>query len=89
MTKFRTNQNAGDHALIKQMFPGITETGADDYLAKTTDILKLINETAPSSGTGSPEGVVSANLSQLYIDTAVPQQYWNPNYGAKTGWVAL
>ena len=89
MSKFRSNQNAGDHALIKQMFPGISDTGADDYLAKTSEILKLINESSPSTGSGSPEGVVNANLSQMYIDTDVNQLYWNPVYSANTGWVAL
>ena len=40
-------------------------------------------------GTGAPEGVVTANQSKLYIDDAVPTQYFNPVPGNNTGWVAL
>ena len=40
-------------------------------------------------GTGSPEGVVTANQSLKYIDSAVPTEYYNPVAGANTGWVAL
>jgi hypothetical protein len=40
-------------------------------------------------GTGSPESAVTANQSKLYIDDAVPTQYFNPVPGNNTGWVAL
>lgn len=71
------------------MFPDMPESGVDDYLAKTNDIIKLLNEVSPLSGVGSPEGVFTSNLSQIYIDTSVPRLYWNPAYAASTGWVAL
>lgn len=43
----------------------------------------------PQFGTGSPEGVIAANYSLLYIDTDVNQLHYNPTYGANTGWIAL
>jgi hypothetical protein len=41
------------------------------------------------SGTGNPNGVVTSNLSQRYVDTATNTQYFNPNIGVNTGWVAV
>jgi hypothetical protein len=40
-------------------------------------------------GTGSPEGVTASNQSKLYIDDAIPAQYFNPAIGTNTGWIAL
>lgn len=56
-----------------------------------TAMLKAINggEFSPLSGAGSPEGVITANYSQLYIDTDVNQLHYNPTYGENTGWIAL
>lgn len=90
-----TQQSLFDSASIKVNFPSISESGADDYLAKGADIIKafnalneLSNAIAPIFSTGSPEGVVKSNYSQLYIDTASNTWYSNPNLGANTGWVA-
>lgn len=56
-----------------------------------TALLTAINggEFSPLSGSGSPEGVIAANYSLLYIDTDVNQLHYNPNYGEATGWIAL
>ena len=89
MANFRSNQNLADEQRIRQAFPSITDDAIIDYLAKTREIIILLNETSPSFGTGSPEGVVTSTLSQMYIDTATNTQYYNPDYGVNIGWVAL
>lgn len=62
-----------------------------NLVSALTAILTAVNsgEFSPIVDTGSPEGVASANYSLLYIDSAVPQLYYNPNYGEDTGWIAL
>ena len=91
----RTLQTLFDYGMIKANVPDITEVAADDYSAKGRDILNLIgavnklaNETAPLFGTGSPEGLVTSTISQLYIDTNTNTWYSNPALGVNTGWVA-
>ena len=56
-----------------------------------TALLTAINggEFSPIIGVGSPEGVVTSNHSLQYIDENTNQQYYNPTYGADTGWIAL
>lgn len=73
----------------------------EDYFQLKRDYQNLINavstllvavnggEFSPIVGTGSPEGVTAANYSLLYIDTDTAQLYYNPTYGADTGWIAL
>lgn len=39
------------------------------------------------SGTGSPEGVVTANKGATYTDTAAQQFYFKTTDGTNTGWV--
>ena len=53
-----------------------------DSGVKVSDLTVII-------GTGAPNGVVTSNQSRLYIDDAVPTQYFNANVGVNTGWVAL
>lgn len=43
----------------------------------------------PQFGTGSPEGIVTANKSRLYSDTSVPTLWINETEGVNTGWVQL
>ena len=61
----------------------------DNLLAGVTQLIDLINsgEFSPASGTGSPEGVTAANYSQFYVDTATNNIYYNPTFGADTGWL--
>lgn len=40
-------------------------------------------------GTGSPEGVVTANQSRQYYDSGAGTLYCNAVVGASTGWVAV
>ena len=73
----------------------------EDYLHLKRDYQNLLNgynvllnavnegDFSPLSGPGSPEGVYTANYSLLYVDTVGAALYYNPTYGAKTGWVAL
>lgn len=73
----------------------------EDYLQLKRDHQNLLNavntllveinggEFSPIVGTGSPEGVVVANYSLQYIDSDVPQLYYNATQGADTGWIAL
>jgi hypothetical protein len=71
-----------------------SDNAVEDYMAIKGDVRNLqdlINdgELSPIFGTGSPEGAVKANYSLKYIDTDVPTEYYNPVFGADTGWVAL
>lgn len=63
----------------------------DNLINAVTALLVAIQdgEFSPVIGTGSPEGVVTANHSLKYIDESVPTEYYNPTYGANTGWIAL
>ena len=87
-----TQQSLFDYASIMENFPAATERGLDDYSAKGRDLARLLSaipNLIPLDGTGSPEGVVTSNLSKQYIDTAANQIYFNPVVGVDTGWVAL
>jgi len=88
----KTQQNLIDYASIKENFPAATERGLDDYSAKGRDLARLLSvipDLIPLDGTGSPEGVVTSNLSKQYIDTTANQIYFNPVVGVNTGWVAV
>lgn len=73
----------------------------EDYLQLKRDYQNLVNavtamltavnsgEFSPLSGSGDPNGIVTANYSLLYIDTDVNQLHYNSAYGANTGWIAL
>lgn len=73
----------------------------EDYFQLKRDYQNLINavsallvainggEFSPLSGSGDPNGVVTANYSLLYIDTDTNQLHYNPTYGENTGWIAL
>lgn len=62
-----------------------------DELIKQTNIEQLASQLTPIEGTGSPESVVTANYSKLYIDTTnAPTSvsiYFNNNIGSNTGWI--
>lgn len=89
-----TTQTLLDYASIREEIPTLTDIGVDDYAGKGRDIARLIravnnlaSQTSPIFGTGSPEGVVTSTISQLYIDTATNDWYSNPTLGVNTGWV--
>lgn len=56
-----------------------------------TAVLTAINEGefSPQDGSGSPEGIVTANYSLQYVDTDTNTLYYNPTYGADTGWITI
>lgn len=63
----------------------------DNLVNAVTAILGAINdgEFSTKTGIGSPEGVIGANYSQLYIDTATGDIYYNTEFGASTGWTLI
>ena len=81
---------------IKEL-TGWPDALVDDYVSLLTSLQTLSQELQTSintananytlTGTGSPEGAVTANKSLMYIDTAGPTLYVNPTEGANTGWV--
>lgn len=83
-----------DYGECADEHPEWSDNAKEDYQQKFDDIQLLISlfnngEVSPQFGTGSPEGVVTANYSLKYIDTAVPTEYFNETFGADEGWVAL
>lgn len=80
-----------------------SELGLEDYMGLKDDVNRIItalselsesvSSLSPLSGTGSPEGVVTSNLSQVYYDlTNAPTNvtmYFNENVGVDTGWLQV
>ncbi len=70
------------------------DNGVEDYMAMKEDIgqfLTFIGEGmfSPQFGDGSPEGVVTSNLSKQYIDTTANVVYYNLESSVNTGWFTL
>lgn len=63
---------------------------AADYMALKRDLDTVINNYAPQKGSGSPEGVVTANFNGIYFDTSTnPVTMYINDFGNKTGWKQL
>lgn len=60
----------------------------ENLLQSTVALLGAVNdgEFSPQFGSGSPEGVVTANYSLFYVDTSTNRIYYNTTVGAQTGW---
>ena len=93
-----SNQTIEDWQDCKSEHKKWSQNAIEDYQMIKDDINQLIafvnqiddvDNLSPLDGTGSPEGVETANISKFYVDTAVPTLYFNPVIGADTGWVAL
>lgn len=89
-----TRQTIESWGECKAAQPQWEDNFIEDYMGKKLDIQNLINllnggDLSPQFGTGSPEGVVTANYSLKYIDTSGPTEYYNETFGSDTGWVAL
>ncbi len=92
----RTLQTIEDYQAATSAHPEWPENAIEDYQGTKGDVNKLLEainngDLSPQSGSGSPEGVVFANYSLLYVDTAAlpdPVIYFNPTFNAQTGWVA-
>lgn len=55
----------------------------DDYLGR-------LRELTPQKGTdANPNGIYSANLNGMYIDTATPALWFNPTPGEAIGWIQV
>lgn len=55
----------------------------DDYMGR-------LRELTPQHGTDAdPNGIYTANLNGLYIDTATPAMWFNSIPGTDTGWIAV
>jgi hypothetical protein len=69
----------------------ITRSGfsEDRFYAWAELMTTIINELQPIYGSGSPEGVVTANEKQVYVDTNTPGTgiYYKTGSG-NTGWIA-
>lgn len=86
-----TRQTVIDYSEARDAYKIPTENGLEDFMAMKSDIIfhrVFINNWSPQFGTGSPEGVVTCNNSQVYYDTSVTPviMYINQTIGADTGW---
>jgi len=89
-----TLQTIQDYQAAAEAHPKWSENAIEDYQGLKDDVNRILDTInngglSPQSGTGSPEGIVFANFSLLYVDTAVPTLYFNPIFNAQTGWVAF
>lgn len=50
----------------------------------------IMQQLRPQTGSGTPEGSITANLNGFYVDTSAvpPVIYFNSTLGSDTGWVA-
>lgn len=48
----------------------------DRFMNWTQDVTSVLNFVTPTSGSGTPEGVVEAKTGKFYTDTVVPNLYW-------------
>lgn len=81
---------------IRQNVGNATDRFVQDYSAvkeNLAEALKLIENLKPLSGAQTPEGNVTANLSQTFIDTTASPvsvtMYFNETVGSNTGWVVV
>ena len=54
------------------------------------DLTRVVNLNTPIQGTGSPEGVLTAEISQMYMDTAGASEsvlYIKQSGSGNTGWL--
>lgn len=89
----RVTQNEGDiadnAANIATNTANIATNTAN--IATNTSAIADINDGRyqPQYGSGSPEGVVTANLNGSYYDLSVPSHWQNSTSGSDTGWVQI
>jgi len=90
-----TRQIAVEYNDVRQIYTFKSEDAVEDFMALKSDVfavLELLNaETStftPQFGSGSPEGVVTANFNRTYFDTNPVNavQYINETVGNDTGW---
>ncbi len=99
-TAVNSASNELTYSELTGFFPGPGKEYLVDYLANLQEnidtIARFVDQLVdsgtyePQFGTGSPEGVVTANLNRTYYDlTGVPELWVNPTAGSNTGWVQV
>lgn len=78
---------------LQRYVPWFLEGVPSDVTATTIEqIIRQVNENTVLSGSGSPEGVVTANPKRLYMDTAGTAGsilYVKQTGTVKTGWILV
>ena len=64
-------------------------TMEQEFMLWTQDITDQINFNTTAEGSGSPEGVLTANPNKFYRDIAVPNLYWKSTGSGDTGWLLV
>ena len=59
------------------------------FMNWTQDITNAVNFNTTAEGTGSPEGVLTANPNKFYRDMAGPNLYWKSTGTGNTGWLLV
>ena len=81
------------YADLQRLFPKPGQEYLVEYLRNLLqDIVTVaaaVDNNQPQFGSGSPEGVVTANLNRTYYDTSIPEMWVNETVGANTGWVQI
>lgn len=77
--------------IVPQWGQQITPNGiaTQELLNWMADVTEAVNNIAPLTGTGSPEGVIIASVGRWYVDTgASPADiYFKATGDGDTGWV--
>lgn len=65
---------------------GTLSDRAADFLE---DVVRQVNLATPIRGNGSPEGAITANPDQRYLDTTGNVEYIKKSGTGNTGWISL
>lgn len=95
-----TRQTVTEYSDAREVYGFNKDNTIEDFMAMKSDIanmINLLNDTAstftPQFGTGSPEGVITANYNRTYYDDTLSPvsvtQWVNSVVGANTGWVVV
>lgn len=77
-------------AIDVEELTGWPQPMVDDYVSILTSLATIANSIDYMAvDAGAPEGVVAANKTRQYYDTAGMLLYVNPVVGATTGWIAV
>jgi len=82
-----------DNITAIERFTAVTVADAGDNNVMSLRMAEFIeavtaqvNQNIPTSGTGSPEGVVTAEPFKFYLDTAADDLYYKKTGSGNTGW---
>ena len=94
-TLVNSRSNELTYSELQEFFPGAGREYLIDYLSdlqqNIDQIARYVDENiSPQFGTGSPEGVVTANANKTYYDLSGTPELWvNPTQGSDIGWVQV